>query len=509
MRNQSFVVSLIFMLIIAMPAWCIDLNPGKFEITTSVEMQGVPAEMVGSMPARTMTQCITEQNPLPSSSSGSQGCVLKDMQTEGSTITYKMECEQQGMKSESFGEMTYKGDSLAGTTQTKMGPSSGGVTVLTRIAGKRIGECDTSDSPPEIATDDTSITMSEDQEGADNESDDEADACAAARFRIRPTHTFNWSPGRATDQFLVNGNTTMGAVCHVGTGTTEDNPRQCRIPYSNSGHIQTNTGRCDVSGQSQALLEVVASCSKGNYILDITEYQDPDAGLGAEMDCPQIPMTQPHPTYYPGTISRITFPTSQQTHTAKELGPDVSGSFEYAKSWEITAIEEAPCEDIKMLQLYMEAAQKRAELYKELLPQAKNADHLDQLVKNAMIEDQAEANNFSHIDDMPITAGDYDPCTTGGIINKYSACEIKNIYGEKLINPPLCDWIDQGTVAHEKRHRSDAQSDDDSRRKYCTTSGKDQARIASEWEANAYGATVEVYQEILDALRDLFPECFE
>ena len=488
-----------------MPAWGLDLNPGKFEITTSVEMQGMPAGMPGTTPAQTMTQCLTEQNPLPNSSSGAQGCEIKDMQTEGSTITYTMVCEQQGMKIESSGEMTYKGDSLEGTTKTTMGPDAGGVTVLTRIAGKRIGECEKSDSPPDIAAkDDPTITMGQDDGGANSEADDEPEACAAARFRIRSTHTFNWSPGRATDQILVNGNTMMGAVCFVGTGTTEENPQQCRLPYSNSGHIQTDAGKCDVSGRSQALLEVIASCNKGKYLLDITEYQDPDAGIGGKMDCPQIPFTQPHATYYPGTISRVTFPTSQQSYTANEPGPDVSGSFEYAKSWEITAIKDAPCEDIKMLQLYMEAAQKRAELYKELLPQAKNAADLDRLVQEAMDEYYQDAIDSGKIGsaDPPTVGGHFDPCSTGNI-------QINSMCASGKMAPPLCDWIDQGITAHEHRHRSDAAADPTSTREYCRKQSKGEAQVASEWESNAYGAEVGVYKEILDALKDLFPECLE
>ena len=508
MQKDGFVVSLWCMWIIVMPAWGLDLNPGKYEITVNVEMQGIPAGMPGSMPAQTIIKCLTEQNPIPNTSSGAQGCEIKDMQTEDNTVIYKIACEQQGMKSESSGEMTYKGDSLEGTTQTKLGPSAGGVTVISRIAGKRIGKCDKSDSPPGISTeDDPTITMSGDQDGAEDGADDDSDACAPARFSIRSTHTFNWSPGRVTDQILVNGKTTMGAVCHVGTGTTEENPRQCRIPYSNTGYIQTGAGRCNVSGKSQALLEVVASCSKGNYVLGITEYQDPDAGLGGEMDCPKIPMIQPHATYYPGTISRISFPTSQRSYTANEPGPDMSGSFEYAKSWEITALKDAPCEDIELLQLHMKAAQKRMELYKALLPQADNADHLDQLVDEAMIKDQGNATNTSNMDDMPRTAGSLTVCgADAGDIEINSMCVGAGDGGK--INPPLCDWLDQGTQAHENQHHSDAIADATSLRNLCRQ-GKGSAQVASEWEINASVAQIEVYKEILDALRDLFPECFE
>jgi hypothetical protein len=505
MIKNSFTALIWSVLIFSIPAWGLDLNPGRYEITSNVEMQGMPAGMPGATPAQTMSHCLTEQNPLPNSSSGAQNCEIKEMQTEGSTITYTMVCEQQGMEIESSGKMIYKGDSIEGSTQTKMGPSAGGITVITKIQGKRIGECDKSDSPPDInKKDDPSISMSGSEGETDSQADDDSNACEPAIFSIRSAHTFNWSPGRVTDKMLVNGNTTKGEICFVGTDTTEENPQQCRLPYSNSGYIQTDAGRCDLSGKSQALLEVVVSCSQGNYLLDITEYQDPDAGVGGKMDCPQIPFTQPHATYYPGTISRISFPTSQLSYTANESGPDLSGSFEYAKSWNITALTYAPCDDIKMLQMYMEAAQKRAELYRELLPQAKNEKHLDQLVKDAMIEYFGDAMSSGKIDsvDPSIVGGHYYACTTLPPKTN-SMCE------NKTIEPPLCEWVDEGIKKHEEQHQTDANADRDARRKYCTTRGKEQARIASEWEINAYGAQAEVYREILDELKDIFPECFE
>jgi hypothetical protein len=64
------------------------------------------------------------------------------MKTKGNTVTYTMECDQQGMKTKSTGEMTYNGDAFEGTTQTVMGPAAGGMTITTVVKGKRIGKCE-------------------------------------------------------------------------------------------------------------------------------------------------------------------------------------------------------------------------------------------------------------------------------------------------------------------------------------------------------------------------------
>ena len=138
MLKKICTFSVLCMLLAALPAWGLDLKPGKYEITAKVEMPGMP----GGMPPQTTIQCLNEQNPVPDSSTGAQGCKITDMKTKGNTVTYTMECNQQGMKIKSTGEITYKGDSFEGTTQTTMGSAAGGMTVKTVIKGKRIGKCE-------------------------------------------------------------------------------------------------------------------------------------------------------------------------------------------------------------------------------------------------------------------------------------------------------------------------------------------------------------------------------
>ncbi len=121
----------------ALPAWGLDMTPGKYEITVKAEMKGMP----GAMPPQTMVQCLTEKDPVPNGSAGAQGCRVKDMKTIGDTVTYTMVCEQQGMKTETSGDVTYSGSSFVGKSQTIMNPGAGGMTVTTEIKGRRIGSC--------------------------------------------------------------------------------------------------------------------------------------------------------------------------------------------------------------------------------------------------------------------------------------------------------------------------------------------------------------------------------
>ena len=139
MRNVKVaILCMASFLLVALPAFGLDLEPGNYEITSKVEMSGMP----GGVPPQTITQCLTENNPVPDGSSSAQGCKITEKDIKGNTVTYTMECEQQGMKMKSTGKMVYKGKSFEGTNTIKMGPEAGGMTVTTKITGNWIGKCD-------------------------------------------------------------------------------------------------------------------------------------------------------------------------------------------------------------------------------------------------------------------------------------------------------------------------------------------------------------------------------
>lgn len=119
-------------------AHALDFNPGEYEIESSVQMPGMPA---GTIPSQTMVQCMTKQDPVPKNDVSSQECEIKNMKQSKNTVTWDMECLQQGNKITSQGQMTYSGDSFDGTITMNMGPQSGGMTVTTTITGKRVGAC--------------------------------------------------------------------------------------------------------------------------------------------------------------------------------------------------------------------------------------------------------------------------------------------------------------------------------------------------------------------------------
>jgi hypothetical protein len=128
----------LFLLSAAGGVWALDFQPGKWQVTSKVEMPGMPAPM----PPVTVNQCMTEQEPVPTKSARGQACEILEMNTEGNTVSWKMKCSEPGGESEGSGRITYHGDSFEGSILTKVGGPGSDMVVTTRVSGKRLGDCD-------------------------------------------------------------------------------------------------------------------------------------------------------------------------------------------------------------------------------------------------------------------------------------------------------------------------------------------------------------------------------
>lgn len=139
LRRSRVVVPVVLSLLLAAGAvWALDFQPGKWQVTSKVEMPGMPAPM----PPVTVNQCMTEQEPVPTRSARGQACEILEMNTEGDTVRWKMKCSEAGGESEASGRITYHGDSFEGSILTKVGGPGTDMVVTTRVSGKRLGACD-------------------------------------------------------------------------------------------------------------------------------------------------------------------------------------------------------------------------------------------------------------------------------------------------------------------------------------------------------------------------------
>jgi hypothetical protein len=121
---------------------------GKWEVTTTMEMPGMPAGR--GMPAMTTTQCITKEQAAdpqkmyaqqaPQRGNQQNDCKVTDVKTSGSTTTWAMKCTTPQEMS-GTGEVTYSENAY--TSSMKMTMTRGGQTMemTTKSTGKRVGDC--------------------------------------------------------------------------------------------------------------------------------------------------------------------------------------------------------------------------------------------------------------------------------------------------------------------------------------------------------------------------------
>jgi len=111
-----------------------NMDEGLWEITTTVDMPGMGSRSF------THTSCLTKEKAVPQRAES--GCTVKDMKTQGNTVTWTVVCKE-GM-SKSTGKVTYTGSTMDGVVETTV--KAGGQTMMMKstMKGKRIGPCKSS-----------------------------------------------------------------------------------------------------------------------------------------------------------------------------------------------------------------------------------------------------------------------------------------------------------------------------------------------------------------------------
>ena len=112
-----------------------NMQEGKWEITTKVEMPGMPM----NMPPVTHTQCLTKDDFVPQKSQSGDECQISNVEVSGDTVTWVMQCKGQGGETKGSGEITYRGTSFKGIIKMTVVPSN--MQMTSKINGSRIGNC--------------------------------------------------------------------------------------------------------------------------------------------------------------------------------------------------------------------------------------------------------------------------------------------------------------------------------------------------------------------------------
>jgi hypothetical protein len=124
---------------VALPATVLagsGIREGLWEITSKMEMPGMPMEM----PATTVRHCYTKEDVKDQKKviSRDKDCKVTDLKSSGSKVTWKMVCT--GKNAGTFsGETVFSGDSYDSVMKMQSEGKGGSMTI--KAKGKRVGNC--------------------------------------------------------------------------------------------------------------------------------------------------------------------------------------------------------------------------------------------------------------------------------------------------------------------------------------------------------------------------------
>ena len=145
MKKTTLLLLLLVVCAFAAPAFAAHpQKPGRWEITTEVDMPGMPMKPQ----PMTRTVCVTKEDleknpegsiPKPQRRGGEerQDCKISDYKVDANTVSWSIKCEGEHPVTGS-GKITYESDSFNGVTQMKMGEREMKVMMKGKYLG---GEC--------------------------------------------------------------------------------------------------------------------------------------------------------------------------------------------------------------------------------------------------------------------------------------------------------------------------------------------------------------------------------
>jgi len=122
-------------------AWAtpLEIRPGFWEITTRIEVPGMPIEM----PSQKVRRCYTKKDVDNITRPGVrqvQDCEIRDQKVEGNKVTWKMECRGKTAMS-GTGTVLVNPTSFHGTIKSSMTQGGATMEMTQGVSGKRIGDC--------------------------------------------------------------------------------------------------------------------------------------------------------------------------------------------------------------------------------------------------------------------------------------------------------------------------------------------------------------------------------
>jgi hypothetical protein len=142
LSNRLFAPLVLATLSAALPALAVpNMEEGNWEVTTKMEMEGMPF----AMPPQKHNQCMTKKDMVPDTSQKGQDCTIKDQKETGSTVSWRVTCKGKDGDMDGEGKITYAGKSYDGAMKMKMVQKGETMNMKVGFQGKHTGPCK---SPP-------------------------------------------------------------------------------------------------------------------------------------------------------------------------------------------------------------------------------------------------------------------------------------------------------------------------------------------------------------------------
>lgn len=138
MKKTSMIIFVVVVSLLWISNSWAELKEGLWEITTQVEIKGMPQ----TMPPTTFRQCITKSDPVPQNKDRNYDCKIISQKVSGDTVSYTVECKGKEGTTHVSGSTTYTDNSMNGssTTVVKM-KGQPEMQMVSKIKGKHIGAC--------------------------------------------------------------------------------------------------------------------------------------------------------------------------------------------------------------------------------------------------------------------------------------------------------------------------------------------------------------------------------
>lgn len=131
-RNVLLMVFPVFLTVAPIHVQALDVKPGMWEWTTTMDMPGMPFKM----PPTVHRSCVNEDDLTPKKPDDDQSCKMTEYTMTDNGVHWIIECTGKS-RGVSVGDMTYNGDTARGIVKI----STQGMEIVSKVSGRRTGKC--------------------------------------------------------------------------------------------------------------------------------------------------------------------------------------------------------------------------------------------------------------------------------------------------------------------------------------------------------------------------------